>query len=372
MRVELVNWLRGRKQRPLELVAYEQAGPHVMEGVLVEDEDYWYPITAGVPCLLRGGMRSDSRDFMEKHGLAAVELGNANEEVHSQVATTTSFSDKWSRFRKYGFEPGHGEFLFDWYCKKLGVEDRQALEAFYAGKEAILEVGPGSGFNSRFMAEHTPGTVIALDISDAAYTAFENTKDLHNCHAVQADLMDAPFDDGEFDFVIADGVLHHTPNTRKAVEALYRKVQPGGQFFFYVYRQMGAIRRYCDEYVRSDFTQLTPEECYAACEGFTELGRELTRIGARINLEKGIPILGIPPGSHDVQRLFYYNFVKCFWNDAFDFETNNMVNFDWYHPHDAWQHTEEEVAGWLNDLGVDQYQFNRANPNGISVLLTKP
>ena len=72
-----------------------------------------------------------------------------------------------------------------------------------------------------------------------------------------------------------------------------------------------------------------------------------------------------------MQRLFYYNFVKCFWNEAFDFETNNMVNFDWYHPHDAWQHTEDEVRGWLDELGVREYQFNDANPNGISVLLTK-
>ena len=54
-------------------------------------------------------------------------------------------------------------------------------------------------------------------------------------------------------------------------------------------------------------------------------------------------MLGIPAGEHDVQRLLYYNFVKCFWNDAFDYETNNMVNFDWYHPHNAWQHTEDEV-----------------------------
>jgi hypothetical protein len=49
-----------------------------------------------------------------------------------------------------------------------------------------------------------------------------------------------------------------------------------------------------------------------------------------------------------------------------------MVNFDWYHPHNAWQHTEEEVRSWLDEMGVRQFQFNAANPNGISVLLTRP
>jgi hypothetical protein len=97
----------------------------------------------------------------------------------------------------------------------------------------------------------------------------------------------------------------------------------------------------------------------------------LSRLQATITLSKPIPVLGIPAGTHDVQRLIYHTFLKCFWNEAFDFETNNMVNFDWYHPHDAWQHTDEEVQGWLDELGVQQYQFNDANPNGISVLLTK-
>jgi hypothetical protein len=117
---------------------------------------------------------------------------------------------------------------------------------------------------------------------------------------------------------------------------------------------------------------LSTEECYAECEAITELGRELSRLNATITLEKPIPVLGIPAGTHNVQRLLYYNFVKCFWNEAFDYETNNMVNFDWYHPHNAWQHTDEEVEGWLKDLGVSAYSFNDSNPNGISVLLTKP
>ena len=94
-------------------------------------------------------------------------------------------------------------------------------------------------------------------------------------------------------------------------------------------------------------------------------------MNVNVTLEKGIPELGIPAGEHDVQRLFYYNFIKCFWNDAFDWETNNMVNFDWYHPHNAWQHSEEEVVEWLNELNVTDYKFNNSNPNGISVLLTK-
>ena len=338
----------------LDLVAFEEAGAHVMEGVLrARNNAIWYPILHGVPSFLTGPLRPDLRSFCERHGLELPGDAESNLPAIQQAKTTVTFSDKWRRFKTYGLEPSHQEFLLDWYCKKFGVKDREALIAFYRDRDRVLEVGPGSGFNTRFIAQHCRGAVYALDISDAAFTTFENTRDLPNCTVVQADLMEAPFPDEYFDLIIADGVLHHTPDTRAGVRTLYRKVQPGGQMFFYVYKKMGAARRFCDAYIREQFTRLSPEMCYAACEGMTELGRELSRLGATITLTQPIEILGIPAGTHDVQRLIYYNFLKCFWNEAFDFQTNNMVNFDWYHPHHAWQHTVEEVESWLQELGVD-------------------
>lgn len=357
----------------LEVDVFSQSDGHILEGVLsTADRSTWYPIINGVPCFLTGPMQPDLSDFCARYGLTRPETAARRPESAEQAKTNETFSDKWRRFKQYGLEPEHKEFLFGWYCKKLGVPDIVALKQFYAGKDRVLEVGPGSGFNTRFIAENCPGQVFALDVSDAAFTTFENTRHLENCCVVQADLMDAPFHDETFDFIIADGVLHHTPNTRAAVEALYRKVRPGGQFFFYVYRKMGAVRVFSDGYIRENFMPLSPDDCYKACEGITELGRELSRLNATITLDKPIPVLGIPAGTHNVQRLVYYNFLKCFWNDAFDYETNNMVNFDWYHPHNAWQHTEEEVEAWLMELGVKTYSFNASNPNGISVLLTKP
>jgi SAM-dependent methyltransferase len=348
-------------------------GEHIIEGIIrTLDSSVWYPIIQGVPCFLSGPMQPDLSEFCSRYGIPQKESGLARPESVEQAMTNATFSDKWRRFRQYGFKPEHKEFLFGWYCKKLGVPDIDALKGFYRLKKRVLEVGPGSGFNTRFIAENCPGEVFALDVSDAAFTTFENTRDLQNCCVVQADLMEAPFPDETFDFIIADGVLHHTPNTRSAVEALYKKIRPGGQFFFYVYRKMGAARVFTDDHVRQKFMPLSAEQCYAACEGITELGRELSRLNTTITLEKPIPVLGIPAGTHNVQRLLYYNFLKCFWNEAFDYETNNMVNFDWYHPHNAWQHTDEEVEGWLKDLGVKTYTFNDANPNGVSVLLTKP
>jgi SAM-dependent methyltransferase/uncharacterized protein YbaR (Trm112 family) len=373
MRKELIGRLDPRLGLAADdLHVFKEEQGHVREGLLRASDGSWYPIVHGVPCFLRGALRPDFRSFEDRHGLQTCDSGRQPGPPHPQALTSATFSDKWRRFRSYGLAPGHHSFLFDWYCKKLGLADVADLRAFYRGQQCILEVGPGSGFNTRFMAENTAGTVFAADISDGALTTFDNTQHLSNCHVVQADLMDLPFADHAFDFIIADGVLHHTPDTRAAVRALYPKVKPGGRFFFYVYKKMGPARRFCDQYIREHFSKLDPESCYAACEGLTELGRQLSGLKAQVTLTEPIPILGIPAGTHEVQRLLYYNFVKCFWNDAFDFDTNNMVNFDWYHPHHAWQHTEEEVAGWLQELGVAEFTFQPANPNGLSVLLRRP
>jgi SAM-dependent methyltransferase len=346
-------------------------GEHIVEGVLRAPDGRWVPIIEGVPSFLTGVLQQDLTAFAARHRLPRQETV-ARDAASEQAKTDKTFSDKWTRFKNYGLEAQHKEFLHGWLCKKFGLKDVAELKAFYARKKRILECGPGSGYNARLMAEQTSGEVFALDISAGATTTYENTRDLRNCTVVQADLMEAPFPDNHFDFIVADGVLHHTPDTRAAVEALYRKLAPGGQFFFYVYKRMGPARVFSDEHIRNAFMPLSPDACYAACEGLTELGRELSRLDAKVTLDKPIPVLGIPAGTHDVQRLIYYNFVKCFWNEAFDYETNNMVNFDWYHPHNAWQHTQAEVESWLRDLGAKAWQVNDANPNGISVLVTKP
>jgi SAM-dependent methyltransferase len=373
-----VPWLRGvgsHAGEPLAMSNFAEGDGQIVDGVLVPSGGKaWYPIISGVPCFLLRPLRPDLRAFAARFGLdepAGQSEGQSRSGAIDQAKTRDSFSAKWRRIENWGFEPEHRKFHRGWYCKKLGLADETDLKAFYRDRQRVLEVGPGSGFNTRFIAENCTGEVFALDVSDAAHTTYQNTRDLPNCTVVQADLMDAPFEDAFFDLIVADGVLHHTPDTREAVRALYKKLQPGGQFFFYVYKKMGAARQFSDQYVRDTFKRLSPEDCYDACEAITELGRALSRLNAEITLEKPIPVLGIPAGTHNVQRLIYYNFLKCFWNEAFDFETNNMVNFDWYHPHNAWQHTVDEVSGWLDELGVRDYVFHDANPNGISVLLTK-
>src|SRR6476659_8436413 len=92
----------------LRLVVFEQAGFHVMEGLLrCADDDLWFPITRGVPCFLRGSLRPDLREFCDRYSLDPAEDKQTGSLATQQAQTAATFSDKWRRFRSYGLEPAH-------------------------------------------------------------------------------------------------------------------------------------------------------------------------------------------------------------------------------------------------------------------------
>lgn len=101
-------------------------------------------------------------------------------------------------------------------------------------------------------------------------------------------------------------------------------------------------------------------------EQVTELGRELSRLNAKITLRRGIPLIGLEAGEHDVQRLIYWTFLKCFWNEELGEGISNLVNFDWYHPRYASRHTEQEVLGWCREESLDLVHLDVIE-SGISI-----
>ena len=101
-------------------------------------------------------------------------------------------------------------------------------------------------------------------------------------------------------------------------------------------------------------------------EPLTHLGRVLSELKAEVDLPADIDVLGIKAGQYDVQRLVYYNMLKCYWNSRLSFDENVHVNFDWYYPRYAWRHTEDEVRQWLRDAGLKLVHEN-VEDAGITV-----
>jgi SAM-dependent methyltransferase/uncharacterized protein YbaR (Trm112 family) len=285
-----------------------------------------------------------------------------------QTGTFDSFSAKWSRVDDDEVRQ-RIEAQYAWYVQRFGFRDEDGLAAFLADRRSVLEAGTGLGGDAARFARLSDATVVALDLSESIAVAQRTFGAIENLHYVQADLLRPPVSRGAFDFVSADQVVHHTPDAAAAVRSLAGLLAPGGTLAFYVYKRKAPMREYADDYIRERTTRMSVEECMDFSASMSELGRKLSDVGATITLERSIPLLGIEAGEHDVQRLVYWHFLKCFWNDNFSPNLNDLVNFDWYHPPYASRHSEDEVRGWCDDLGLAIEHLDVGDA-GISVLAT--
>ena len=296
-------------------------GDEIIEAVLRGDGDEQYAIRQGIP------------SFVDPATL--------------ETQTVRSFSQKWSKHRYY--RQHTSRFYTDWYLERYGFCDAAGLKKFLADKRFILDAGTGAGRDAANLAEHSSAIVFAVDTAWDALEVARREVGEPRIAFVHADLHHLPMPDEFFDFINCDQVIHHTPNPREAFETLRRKLKPGGQMCCYVYAKKAEIREFTDDFIRERIRNLPVEEALEACEPITKLGRTLAGLNVTVDVEEDIPILGIKKGKIDLQRLFHWNVLKCFWNDEFDFFTNNIINFDWYHPEHCHRFEPGEFRAWFEE-----------------------
>jgi ubiquinone/menaquinone biosynthesis C-methylase UbiE len=285
-----------------------------------------------------------------------------------QVQTADTFTRKWESIPEYGYSVESEKFRLQWYLHRYGWTETE-FSRFLRTRRMILDAGTGLGSHVKMYADMVAGTralVFGVDLSDSIHIANQRVGRMDNVHLLQADINRLPFPDRQFDFIVADQVIHHTPDTREAFRNLVRLLDDGGQIAIYVYNKKAAIRELVDDYIRGLTTRMTWEECVEFCEQVTLLGKALTEMKAVVDVEQDIPLLGVKAGKQDAQRFIYWNIMKCFWNPDLDMRTNVMVNADWYHPVYAWRHTPAEVEEWFRDERLE-IVFERVEESGISV-----
>lgn len=119
---------------------------------------------------------------------------------------------------------------------------KAALEfSSFAGKR-LLEVGFGMG-TDLFQFASLGALVSGVDLSP---THLRIARQRFSLYGLPADLRlgDAeslPFGDATFDVVYSFGVIHHTPNTQKAVSEIRRVLKPGGRAIIAVYHRYSAF-----------------------------------------------------------------------------------------------------------------------------------
>ena len=150
-----------------------------------------------------------------------------------QLGVTDSSPESLAKFDKWYFD------FYPYLYKHIPFQDMR-------GKR-VLEVGLGYGTVSQKIAE--AGAIYSgLDIA-AGPVAMVNSRMMQNKlngKAVQGSVLECPFPDNEFDWVVAIGCFHHTGNLQRALDEAWRVLKPGGRaivmvYYAYSYRRWGAV-----------------------------------------------------------------------------------------------------------------------------------
>lgn len=272
----------------------------------------------------------------------------------ARTQTVQSFGYQWTRLPEWSMAGDAYAQTRQWVLDKYGWKTVEGLGQALSRRRRILDVGCGQGRELLLFSEANPqALVVGLEPSEAVRVARRTIAPASGrVRVIHGDLFETPFVNGSFDFIFANGVLHHTRSTRDAFARCRQLLSNGGELAAYIYRKKAPLREYADDYLRAIISRLPPKEAWETCRGLTELGQQLSDLCGEIELARGVPLLGIQPGRHQVQRLLYNTMLKMFWDQARGFEGSTLVNFDWYHPAFAWRHTLEEITQWCAEFGL--------------------
>lgn len=192
----------------------------------------------------------------------------------------------------------------------------------------VLDAGCGTGRFAEIALKYG-ATVIGVDLSFAVDAAFKNIGKHPNMHLAQADLFRLPLKRDVVDAIYSLGVLHHTPNCRKAFEQLPKYLKAGGTVAITVYTGTNKVYVASTNFWRRLTTRLPKRLLYAfACLA-----------GPLYYLYK------IPGLYHLGMAIFPINMDH-------DWHWRVLDTFDCYSPKYQSYHTYPEVFRWFEDQGL--------------------
>jgi len=272
----------------------------------------------------------------------------------NELQVAQFFGNKWceGRGQLFGRLESDRDALDEQLIALLGCDSMEEVYSLFGKAKKTLNAGCGVAWSEFLYDWNNPTLEMhCVDISDSVKIARQNTSHLPNVIVIQASILDLPYPDEMFDIVYSSGVVHHTPDARKAVLELGKKVVKGGLLGIYIYNKKPFIRELCDREIRKLTTEMSYSECMKFSHSMSLLGKALSNITQKLVIEEDIDLLGIKAGEYNLQRFVYGHFVKCWFNLDQDIPFADINNVDWYSPHYASHHTKEEVYNWYEEAG---------------------
>ena len=141
--------------------------------------------------------------------------------------TVAGFGDEWERFDQSSLSEKEQSSMFEGYFSNFPWDD-------LASNSVGFDLGCGSGRWAKLVAPKV-GKLHCIDPSSAINVAKKNLVNNLNCEFHKSDVDSMPLADGSMDFGYSLGVLHHIPDTQKALNTCVKKLKPGAPFLLYLY-----------------------------------------------------------------------------------------------------------------------------------------
>jgi len=141
------------------------------------------------------------------------------------TVTVAGFGEEWSAFDQSTLPDAERRAIFESYFAIF------PFELLPPGAEGF-DLGCGSGRWASLVAPKV-GKLHCIDPAEKALRVARRNVPAATFHL--ADAGSIPLPDGSQDFGYSLGVLHHVPDTQKALEACVRKLKPGAPFLLYLY-----------------------------------------------------------------------------------------------------------------------------------------
>ena len=106
----------------------------------------------------------------------------------------------------------------------------------------VLEIGVGLGADHQEFAE-SGANLTGIDLTERAVSYTKKRMEVFglNSKLIVGDAENLIFDDESFDIVYSWGVLHHSPNTEKALNDVYRVLKKGGTSKIMIYHKWSIV-----------------------------------------------------------------------------------------------------------------------------------
>lgn len=311
--------------------------PVISEAILFAAEDWFFPVTGGIPRLTVEAFL-DYEDFFRRH---LPDYADKRRHLESKYAgliayvrkknkkTKESFSREWSLYdyrEDRTWNAGEEDML-----QRFLQETNETPESLQG--KMIFDAGCGNGQLDTLIARQGT-TVIAMDLSLSIERAF-----LQNTHPdawyIQGDVQFPPLAFSLFDIVHSSGVLHHTNNTELSFSCLSACVRPGGKCSIWLYHPRKDRMHRLFNTFRVFFTPLP-----AGLRYFLLL---ITIYPVSFLIKK-------IKGSRQNRREMIIDIL------------------DWFTPEYRWEHQPDEVSAWLTKRGYQSVRVTTTDTFGFNTV----